>query len=354
MTLIMSDGFDLYSTPALAGWVTSISGNGGTSKITGRTLTGQAWQIAKGNSNGGTSGASFNIAANYSTLIVGVAWSTDYNPGVFSTERIIGFLDGTTEQMSVRYNNSNQLLVTRNGTVLATETVGSTVSTVYYYLEFKVTFAGASAGSFSLRRNGSLITGISDNAAVTTITTANAFANQIVVMNISGAINPGSMYYDDLYLCDNAGSVNNTFLGDTRVIGLVPNGVGTNTNWTKVGAAATNWQSTNEIPPDGDTTYVKSATVGQIDTYTYTDLPATAATVFAVNSRFDMRRDDAGARTATTRVRSGGTEADASGSVTPSLSYFMTNQIMETNPVTAAAWTPSEVNAAEFGPKILT
>lgn len=51
-----------------------------------------------------------------------------------------------------------------------------------------------------------------------------------------------------------------------RIVVLVPSGAGNSTQLAVTGAA-TNWQAVADIPPDGDTSYVSTATVGQKDLY---------------------------------------------------------------------------------------
>ena len=350
MSLLFSDGFDLYNSIPNKGWtfVGSFGSNGSFQFSVGRIGTGQALQVNKGNANGPGAGAVNNLGVNKTTLIMGCAWN---NLSYTLPERIFGFQDAGTEQLSVRIEYTNRLQVVRNGTVLATETAATMSLNTWYYIELKVTFSGTT-GSYALRRNGAVVAGIPDATGVNTIGTANAFANQIAVMAVNGNVNPGSMAFDDLYLCDNAGTVNNDFLGDIRVLGQLPNAAGTPaTTFNKFGAAATNWQSVNDNPNDGDTTYVASSTVGNSETYKYPALPGNTTRVLAVVGTPIARKDDAGGRSLAAHVRSGTVEADGPSSAL-STTYAIYEQVMETNPVTGAAWDVPTFNAAEFGPKL--
>jgi hypothetical protein len=77
--------------------------------------------------------------------------------------------------------------------------------------------------------------------------------------------------------------------------------------------------------------------------------------VVAVCQSFVTQKDDAGFRTATARVRSGTSEADFASPFTPLTSnYLIQEQVQETNPITGLAWSVSDVNGAEFGPRIAT
>lgn len=335
MTMILTEGFDLYNALALGGW----GGPGAVNFVAGR-IAGQALSVAN-------AGVSFILNQNLPTAVIGFAWQV----ASLTTARVIGLVDGATEQMSVRMDVSGHLQVTRNGTVLATESTINTIVSTYYYLEFKVVFGSGTSGSYALRRNGAAVPGIPDVAATNTIATANSFFNTIA---LTGVGSPLGETYDDMYLFTANGLGLHDFVGDVRVASILPSAPGFNTNFSKVGASATNWQSVNESPPNGDTTYVQSFTIGQVETYTYADLPGSTSSVLAVYARPDVRKDDAGTRTLTTHVRSNGTEADVPGSLAPATTYALMGQVMETNPVSGAAWTVGDANSAEFGFKILT
>lgn len=360
MSLIFTDGFDLNSTltvasMALKGWTAILSGVGtGPSNVTGRFGTGTACRFDKGNANGPTTGLFRSLGAAKSTIIAGVAFSGNYNTNV--VERIIGFNENGTNQIDVRYAGGSVIFVSRNGTTLATQSAPTLTPGVFYYIEFKATIGPGTSGSYAVRINGATVAGIPDATGVNTSFSGSSSANQLVLANAQTGINPGFNIWDDLYVCDTAGSVNNDFLGDVRIIGILPDGGGTNTNWTIGGTspAATNYQSVNENPSNGDITFVSSNVIGTTDTYNYAALPAAASQILAVVSNPTIRKDDAGTRSVVTRIRSGGTEADSPTSVGLIPTYSMPEMIMEVNPVTGLAWTLAEVNAMESGLKVAT
>lgn len=353
MTLIITEGWDSDNIGSAAtspnnGWI--ITGNRGTSgnfnSITGR-VSGLAMECSSG--NGGAMGMSRPLPQTVATVVVGMA--VRLLSSSVTNSRIFYLSESGTEQMSLRMDTSGHLIVSRNGTTLATETNLVMAVNTWYYLELKVVFGSGTSGSYAVRRNGAAVTGISDASSVNTIATANAWADTIALNNLSGN---QALDYDDLYLCTTgAGSVND-FQGQVRVATVLPSGAGTNTNFTKVGSASTNWQSVNENPPDGDTTYVQSSVVNTVDTYLYQTLSTTVSSVLGVVSRPVVRKDDSGTRTMVAHVRSGGSEADSSGSFAPTVAYTPSDIVMETNPVTSSAWTIAGINAAEFGFKVAT
>lgn len=64
------------------------------------------------------------------------------------------------------------------------------------------------------------------------------------------------LYFDDLYVLNAAGTINNTYLGDVSMplLRTVGDGAGTSLLRSDTGFAA--WQLVNDIPPDDDTTYL--------------------------------------------------------------------------------------------------
>ena len=112
MSLVFTEGFDLYNSTAtvasLGGWTTV----GGSSLVAGR-IAGSAFSQNPG--GGGTLGLSKPLA-NLASVVVGVAWRIDTLGAI--TPRIVGFSESGTEQMSIRLDaTGTKIVVTRNGTV---------------------------------------------------------------------------------------------------------------------------------------------------------------------------------------------------------------------------------------------
>lgn len=139
-------------------------------------------------------------------------------------------------------------------------------------------------------------------------------------------------------------------VGDRAVSLLLPTGAGNYAQFALTGAA-TNWQAVSEVPPDNDTSYVSSSTAGQRDSYAMADLPANTLSVAAVVAKLRARKTDAGSRTLNPAFRIAGTDYDGTAQ-TLGTSYLQQYQVYNTNPATSAAWTPSDVNGAEFGEKL--
>jgi hypothetical protein len=344
MSLLFVDGFDHWAAAdASQKWPTEQS-QVGTMSSTTPFSAGKSMLLANVFSYVGRS-----LGANHTTLIAGF----HFNVGslTFVPWNLVTFLDAGTVQLNVGINGSGAIVVYRNTTLLATSSaVGFNVG--WHFLEAKVTFH-ATTGSYTVKVDGVQVLTAS---SVNTAPSGNALANWLR-MGYQGMFTGNNftdtVLYDNLYLCNSAGSVNNDFLGEVRIQTLLPNAVGASSQLTRTGGSVSgNYTAVNEASVDGDTSYVSSNTVGQQDTYKYGALTANTASVLGLASSPVARRDDAGQRTIATRYRhSNNAEADFATTTPVLTAYLNCQHVQETNPVTTSAWVPGDL-ANEFGPKV--
>lgn len=339
MALLFIDSFDHYTTTtAEVKWTTLSNASIGAH---GRNGTNG---IQCGASN--TPGAlSKTLSTSYGTLIMGVAARFGSVTPSDATTDILEFLDGTTSQISMRStaDGTGRLLLARGGTQIAISANNVFTPEVYCYLELKVVFG--SSGSAELRLNGTAIITFSGD----TTASANDSANRI---SLGGyRTQSGAVEFDDFYLCDSSGGVNDDFLGDVRVEYIAPNGNGNTSQLVgSDGNSTDNYLLVDENPPNGDTDYVQSATVDEKDTYAYANLTPTTGSVYGVQLSPYARKTDAGARGLKTVARHSGTEEDSAAQAL-STSYAFYSDIRETKPG-GGSWSISDVNGAEFGVKV--
>lgn len=334
MTLLFCDSFDHYATADILNKWTAFESSG----------TGQA--IGSGNGRrSGNAWTSSNtlrgllkaVAGSPSTLIVGGAF---YLPSLPSTVAILGLWEGATIHVQLRVKADGAVEVTRNTTVLGTSSAGVISAATYVYVELKATI-NDSTGSYEVRVNGANV--LSGTGA----DTRNGGTGVITQVNVNAAI--ANIRVDDFYICNTSGSANNDFLGDVRVDAYLPNGNGNSSQMTGSDADSTdNYLLVDDSAPDGDSTYVQSSTAGHKDTYTFADMSHTPSTIHGVQVNMIAKKDDAGARSIASVVRSGGTDTDGTTQAL-STSYLDYMQIIEQDPNTSAAWTKTGFNAAEFG-----
>jgi len=350
MALRFFDGFDHYTSEAdlYTKWTGFFNAGRPPGSAVGRF--GGGWPIDNNNSR-----TVYKQLDNQPTWIVGAAVKRTL-AGQSGHNNIFAFLDAGTYQCYVGVDEASALLkVYRfNGNLLGTGTIPITLGS-WMYIEAKVTISDAS-GIFVVRVNGVVDINLS---GVDTKNTANATASMIQLNGGTLAGTGQENKYDDVYIEDGVdatgsqGAPFNDFLGDVRAESLFPSGNGNSSQFVGQDAdSVNNYLNVDETTPDGDTTYNESATVGEKDTYAYTNLTPTSGTVYAVQPVPYARKTDAGARSIKTVARHSGTEEDSAD--TPlGTSYTILRDLRTTKPG-GGAWTIADVNAAEFGVKVST
>lgn len=293
-------------------------------------------------------------AQEHATMIIGLAlYKQDPSPYFdfwFQSDA------GATTHAHVRILSDGSVTVYRGdaGTLLGSAPAGTIpeaqiTNGSWCYIEVKAVLHDTT-GSIEVRRNGSATPIIN----LTGIDTKNGGTKTVFDRWALHAKN-GVWRIDDFYVCNGAGSANNNFLGDVAVRTLFPTADGTNRNMTGVGTVAGTgtgtWQNVDETGAGNTTDYNYSATNDVYDTYGVTDLPSTTGQIAGVQVQVLAAKSDLGAKSVAPMIRSGGT--DYTGTDVPlGQSYTYARQLYEQNPNTSAAWTPSGVNAAEFGAKV--
>lgn len=334
MTLRFIDGWDHYATADITRKWTSILGSP-TVQAAGR-FGGNCLRIST---------ASINVTK---TLPAAAGWVIGFavKLPVLAANPLVSLLDAGSAQVELRLAADGTLAVTRAATALTGGASALALSTAtWYYIEWKVTIADSiAANSCQVRVNGAQW--INVTAGQDTKNTANATANQVRLASPASA----NTDFDDLYVCDSAGSLNNDFVGDCRVEALFPTGAGTTTQWTP--SAGANWQCVDENPPTDDTDYVESSTAGQKDTYAMGDLASVPTAIFGVQTCLLARKTDAGSRSVAAVIRSGGADYDgATVALADTYAYLL--EVREQDPDGPASWTAAKVSAMEAGLKLV-
>ncbi len=341
MTLLALESFDGIATADLTvkGWV--IGGTPTVSSTRARTGPQSLYQ-------NGTADVISRGVAEHATVIVGFAL---YRPAITQNAATIIFYsdNGATQHVTIVVTASGALEARRgnSGGTLLGSAVGAVLPGIWAYIEAKATLSD-SVGAVELRVNGATVLNLTNvdtkNAGTKTVFDTVAFYGS------SGVVEDA--YIDDLYVCNGAGSVNNSFLGDTRVRCLLPSGNGNSSQLLGSDADSTdNYLLVDEATPS-TADYVGSGTTDQKDTYTFGDLPDASGTIHGVQVSALATKTDAGARNLAIVTRSDGVDYDGSDVALALGSNAYVQQVRETDPDTAAAWTIAAVNAAEFGVKV--
>jgi hypothetical protein len=216
----------------------------------------------------------------------------------------------------------------------------------YYYLEMGLLIAPGAGGQVIIHLNGQ---------EIMNLTGVNTDPNAVGIGDVVHLFGPGGgagMFVDDFYVCDVFGAHNNNFLGDTQIGLIMPASDGFHQDWTPH-PAGTHFSNVNEIPPDGDATYNASSTNGQIDSYNFDPVDATR-TYFGIQTNLTARKDDSGDRALSPMARIGGVDFVKNPLGTfVNQTYIDYTDAYDVNPATGNPWTGAEINAAQYGVKVV-
>jgi len=269
-------------------------------------------------------------------LTVGVAIKT---PSTWGNGKFFEISELSTAHPVLHFNSDNTLDLYRGNTLLDTSTETFS-SNSWIYIEIYARISSIPLyGRYKVIVDGDVIFDYTGN----TDAGAEGNVNRIVFNNTGGAI-----AVDDIYIIQNIGE---DFLGDVRVGSLLPDGAGSSTQWTPL--SGNNWENVDDTDIDGDTTYVSTSGVGNLDLYTFNDIVASGAiNIHAVQLSAGVRKtNEAESKITGLIIRPESTNyLVASGIVSTSYKYL--SHIMQNNPETSSGWTVAEVNASEFGIRV--
>lgn len=345
MATVFIDGFDYYVSGDIPKRWTNIADSANTLVGPGysRPPGGQGLR-ANTSSNSATGAVYKTFGSNYVQGVLGFAF---YSPGTSLASRVLAMIfDGTSEQISIRTDASSRLTVTRGGTVLGTGT--TTLNTLtWHYIELKF-LINNSTGYYGLQLNG--VTEIATSASnQNTRSTSNNYWNGV---SLGHTTSNAPFQYDDVYVLDTSTGTNTDYLGAVRVAVVQPVSPGNYAQWTPNGGA--NVGAVSEPYQDGDGSFNQSSTANQIDTFAFSDLPASSGSVFALQHVLVARQDAGAARTIAALQRSSSTDYVGTTQSLSSSYQFLT-EIKDQDPAAGpGSWTVSNVNAAEFGYKLIS
>ncbi len=252
----------------------------------------------------------------------------------------LAFTEGATLHVDVRMTPAGTIRVTRNGTTLATGSIVLTAG-IWYQLNVHVKVHDT-AGEIHTS-----VDAVTDIAA-TGLDTRNGGTGSIDGFYIRGT-SPSVLFarFDDIHIWSG-----NDDRGLSRVIGRVAvpdaTAAGTYADWTP-SVGSDHGALVDDDPPDGDATYLDSATGGNRDSFRMQPLGISlSATIHAVVAGAVARKLDIGPRVLNLFLRIDGTDHDQADQY-PSFDYQQLTDAFEVNPDTSSAWSVAEVDALEVG-----
>lgn len=339
MALLWCDGFDHYGTSTtkmLDGAWAEMSGSPSLSTANPRTGT---TALALGQST-----VRRVLGGAKTTVGLGAAFYLNALPTITGAHRLYEYRDANNApQVSLWIDTTGTVSAFRGssgGTLLGTTSSPVLTANSYQHVE-AVVFFSQTVGTIELRINGVTVLSLS---GIDTCNTALVECSQVIIGG--GFIGLSTHFVDDLFAYDNTSSYNNTFIGDRRVLTLFPDANTATADWTAVGAAS-GYLCIDEANPNDDTDYITAATVGLVSQFGLQNLPGGISVINGVVMVERARKTEAG--TANTQVSIVSGASTANGADKPLTEIYTYRQdVFQTDPATAAPFTPSGVDSLQF------
>jgi hypothetical protein len=330
MSIVFMDGFDLYSSfnDLFSRGYTNASG--GPSSST---------RFGVGQSYATNPGGPLNfptLPSALSAMAVGFALLNQATQMVGGS-RIFSFKSGTTDVGIFGIDSTGAVRFARDSfssNQFGISAPGLAVPGIWNYFEIEFTRHGT-AGAFNIYMNGVLIlsgTGLNTGAADVTFM---QFSEDAIDRNI-----------DDFYIVDSAQR-----LGECRIDTLRPT-ADTATKGFTPNSGSTNFSRVADVKFDGDSSYNSATGAGIKDLFDIADLATAPLSIFAVQAVIAARKDNTALSQMCVDIKSGATSVQGS-TKTLSTPYKFFTDILQIDPATSAAWTPSAVNALQLGYEVV-
>lgn len=275
----------------------------------------------------------------HDTMISGVNWYCNHDR---NTDILVFFDTGIIGMWLRKKNNVSELELIRGGTIIDT-TVGLGISlSTWYNVQMKIKCHNT-LGEYEVKVNG--VTVLSATGVDTKFSTHDY--HDTCCLRATAARAPT---FDDWYVCDGSGSINNDFLGVCKVVRIDPDGDDT-ANWTTSTPSVNHYENVSGTVTDDDTSYLEESTANTTDLFDYDDLSG-FSNILGIQVCTECKETDATSLGLKTPIESGGNQYDDSAQVIASPGYRTKMRIEGTDPDTGIRWTESGLNAAKFGVKV--
>jgi hypothetical protein len=281
-----------------------------------------------------------------------------YNHATTSVSRVVDFQqNGINANVGVRLTTNDRLQFYN----ALSSPIGDASSTLetdrWYHVEIKMVFKSSiDLGDVELYLDGELVIQL----AATTDT--NWFGSATIDgFNLRTTTTTSENHWFDsvIWWSTVAGDTWTDLKGRLRIETLYPNGNGNDSGFDGSDGNSTDNYLLVDDPAgqhDGNTTYIESETVTDIDLFTYTNLTRTdISSIEGVNSILVAQRTQfSPQRGATQKARVSGTTYTADDAHNPlaEVVYEQWQYMWDEDPNASAAWTESTVNGAEFGVEV--
>lgn len=335
MAVIWAEGFDTYGTS-----VTFLSQNGYSNVSNfSNNLKVDATNPRTGThclriTNYNFCGIRRTLNASISTCISG--FGVCINSAINSNNMGIRFFNGATLLGRIGFNSNLGINVyNAAGTLVGASANNLFTLGSYQNVQVKIV-RHATLGSIEVRVSGN---------PVVIVNGINTGASDINNVELGSIVSDGtgacSFDFDDWWICDTLGGVNNDFLGDRRCATSFPNADVT-ADWTP-SSGTVDYDMVNDNPPV-DTNYIEAGVAGNIFEATKPPIGFQSNDVAAVVVQARVMKTDAGTSTVRLGVHSGAFVSN-SAEIVPGTTFAYAQQIFDLDPNGNIPWTRTNVDA---------
>ena len=154
-------------------------------------------------------------------------------------------------------------------------------------------------------------------------------------------------YFDNMILNDINGSIDNTWPDVVRFRALTPTGPGFYVNNWSRNTGSTNWEAVDEIPNDGDTTYVFTTTANIYESFSMSDQSLVNANYMALITSV-LAKKDSGTVKIALGIRDDDNNTNYWGANSNlGTSYGVIEERRTVDPSTGVSWTSTGINSTQ-------
>lgn len=206
---------------------------------------------------------------------------------------------------------------------------------------------------FKIDNAAGVITVRSDGIEVYT-SSGDTYGSLATVDNVIMDATYSVMFVDDLALNDTTGGEDNSWCGDGYVEALLPDGNGDQSDFTgSDGNKVDNYLLVDEVPNDGDTSYVEDSVPGEFDLYTLANFDGTNKIVRRVWVESRARSTAAVGDQCKLIVKTGGSVYKSAGIGLPASYARQVGEDYRVNPNSGIAWTEADLDALQAGIEVV-
>jgi len=336
MSLIYIDSCgDVYSSGEVALRFSSVSGTPPTVEVGGGRNT----------SNG------LKMEASTTFFAKTVTGKDEYTAGIAfrlqtltTPVTILDFNEGATNHIKIKVLANGAIEVLRDAASLDISVPGLVLPGAYSYMEVRVVIDDA-AGIVTVHLDEIEIT------ALTVQDTQNGGTGVIDSIQCNGTSDV--IFFDDFYITDNVGAApQNGFLGNMHITTAVAISDSTPLDITIIEPTAptTHFDKVNQIPADGDTSFLASKTPGDQDMFNFSPLPILSGNgdVFGIQVNVFAKKDNEGPRQVKPIIDPG-VAISVGAALELTTVYRFGISMFQQNPDTSLDWTEAEVDSSKVG-----